>query len=177
MVMFSIFDVVKDNLLSVEEVEWVKKGLLKDFNLQMCESVWVGCLISEFIVQGDWCLGFIYCDCLEQVIFEQVVEVVVKYLVLSNCIVGCFIFIEKLECVEIFDVLDISVMVDGYEGCEMVFEGEVFEVFYDNIDSCIKIGEVDKILEYVFLLKEICVDVVCVCIFLCFGFFGILDNC
>ena len=176
MAMLSTLDAVKDNPPSAEEVERAKKGLLKDFNLQMRESARVGRLISEFIAQGDWRLGFIYRDRLEQVTPEQVAEVAAKYLVPSNRTVGRFIPTEKPERAEIPDVPDISAMVDGYECREMASEGEAFEASYDNIDSRTKTGEVDKTLEYAFLSKETRADAVRARISLRFGSPGTLDN-
>ncbi|WP_367389338.1 M16 family metallopeptidase [Lewinella sp. LCG006] len=160
MAMLTTLDAVKDNPPSAEEVERAKNKLLKDFNLRMRESARVGTLISEYIAQGDWRLGFIYRDRLEQVSAEQVAEVSAKYLLPSNRTVGRFIPTEKPERAEIPDVPNISAMVDGYEGREMASEGEVFEATYENIDARTKTGEFKNSLEYAFLSKETRADAV-----------------
>lgn len=169
MAMLSTLDAVKDNPPTAEEVERAKKSLLKDFNLQMRESARVGTLISEFIAQGDWRLGFIYRDRLEQVTPEQVATVAGKYLLPSNRTVGRFIPTDKPERAEIPDVPDISAMTDGYAGREMASEGEAFEASYDNIDNRTKTAELDKTVEYAFLSKETRADAVRARISLRFG--------
>ena len=167
--MLSTLDAVKDNPPTAEEVERAKKSLLKTFNLQMRESSRVGTLISEFIAQGDWRLGFIYRDRLEQVTPEQVAAAASKYFVPSNRTVGRFIPTAEPERAEIPDVPDIAAMVDGYEGREMASEGEAFEATYDNIDSRTRTGEFDKTAEYAFLSKETRADAVRARISLRFG--------
>ncbi len=169
MAMLSTLDAVKDNPPTAEEVERAKKSLLKDFNLQMRESARVGTLISEFIAQGDWRLGFIYRDRLEQVDVDQVAAVAGKYLLPSNRTVGRFIPTDEPQRAEIPDVPDISAMTDGYEGREMASEGEAFEASYDNIDSRTKTAELDKTVEYAFLAKETRADAVRARISLRFG--------
>ena len=169
MAMLSTLDAVKDNPPTAEEVERAKKSLLKDFNLQMRESARVGTLISEFIAQGDWRLGFIYRDRLEQVDAEQVAAVAGKYFLPSNRTVGRFVPTDDPQRAEIPDVPDISAMTDGYEGREMASEGEAFEASYDNIDSRTKTAELDKTVEYAFLAKETRADAVRARISLRFG--------
>ncbi|MEL6659321.1 MAG: pitrilysin family protein [Bacteroidota bacterium] len=169
MAMLTTLDGVKDNPPTAEEVERAKKSLLKDFNLQMRESARVGRLISEFIAQGDWRLGFIYRDRLEQVSPEQVAAAAGKYIVSSNRTVGRFIPTDEPERAEIPDVPNIAALVDGYEGREMASEGEAFEASYDNIDSRTKTGEFDKTAEYAFLAKETRADAVRARISLRFG--------
>lgn len=169
MAMLSTLDAVADNPPTAEEVERAKKGLLKDFNLAMRESSRVGTLISEFIAQGDWRLGFIYRDRLEQVDVDQVAAVAGKYFLPSNRTVGRFVPTEDPQRAEIPDVPNIAAMTEGYTGREMASEGEAFEASYDNIDSRTKTGEMEKTAEYAFLSKETRADAVRARISLRFG--------
>ncbi len=176
MAMLSTLDAVKDNPPSAEEVERAKNKLLKDFNLRMRESARVGTLISEYIAQGDWRLGFIYRDRLEQVDADQVASAATKYLLPSNRTVGRFIPTEKPERADIPDVPNIGAMVDGYKGREMASEGEVFEATYENIDARTQTGEFKSSLEYAFLSKETRADAVQARLSLRYGSSATLKN-
>jgi len=167
--MLSTLDAVKDNPPTAEEVERAKNRLLKDFNLQSRESDRVGRLISEFIAQGDWRLGFIYRDRLEQVTSEQVAAVAKRYFLPSNRTVGRFLPTESPERADIPDVPNISAMVDGYAGRELVAEGEAFDPSYDNIDLRTKQEKFKGGMEYAFLAKESRADAVVARLSLRFG--------
>jgi len=176
MAMLSTLDAVKDNPPSAEEVERAKNKLMKDFNLRMRESARVGTLISEYIAQGDWRLGFIYRDRLEQVDADQVASAAAKYLLPSNRTVGRFIPTENPERADIPDVPNISAMVEGYVGRELASEGEVFEATYENIDARTQTGEFKNSLEYAFLSKETRADAVQARLSLRYGSAATLKN-
>ena len=131
-----------------------KNRLMKDFNLFFRNSDRVGLVISEFIAGGDWRLGFIYRDRLEQVTPEQVQAVAQRYFKPSNRTVGRFIPTEAPDRAEIPDVPNIEAMVDGYVGKEAIAEGEAFDPSFENIDSRTNRAEFENSLEYAFLPKE-----------------------
>ncbi|MEZ4985118.1 MAG: pitrilysin family protein [Saprospiraceae bacterium] len=177
MAMLTTLDGIKDTPPTAEEVDRAKKRLLKDFDLQMRESDRVGRLISEYIAQGDWRLGYIFRDRLEQVTPEQVAAAAAKYFIPSNRTVGRFLPTENPVRAEIPDVTDIASLVEGYKGRETASEGEAFDPSYENIDNRTQTGELATgTLEYALLSKETRADAVQARISLRFGDLSSLKN-
>ena len=152
--MKSTIDALRDTPPTAEEVERAKNRLLKQFNLLYRNSDRVGQYISEFIAGGDWRLGFIYRDRLEQVTPEMVQDVAQRYFKPSNRTVGRFLPTEDPDRAEIPDVPNIAAMVEGYTGKEAIAEGEAFDPSYENIDNRNEQDEFENTLEYAFLNKE-----------------------
>ncbi len=152
--MMSTIDGLKENLPTAEEVERAKKRLLKNFNLFFRNSDRVGLAMSGYIAQGDWRLGFLYRDRLEQVTPEQVQAVAKRYFKPSNRTVGRFLPTDEPDRVEVPDVPDIEAMVKDYKGKEAIAEGEAFDPSYENIENRTTRGELEQTLEYALLPKE-----------------------
>ncbi|MEO0732736.1 MAG: insulinase family protein, partial [Bacteroidota bacterium] len=144
-----------ENPPTEEEVKRSKDGILKNFELNQRNANRVGLTLSEYIAQGDWRLGFIFRDRVEQVTPEDVLRVAKKYFKSSNRTVGRFFPTEALDRAEIPEVRDLTILTDGYEGREAIAEGEAFDPSYDNIDGRTLTGTVGKTeLEYSLLQKE-----------------------
>jgi zinc protease len=146
---------LQENPPTAEEVKRAKDGQLKNFELAQRNANRVGLNMSAYIAQGDWRLGYIYRDRIEQVTPEDVVRVANKYFMSSNRTIGRFFPTEAPERAEVPEVLDLSLLTDGYKGREAIAEGEEFDPGYDNIDSRTVTGKVGKTdLEYSLLTKE-----------------------
>ncbi|MGB3800985.1 MAG: pitrilysin family protein [Lewinella sp.] len=139
-----------------EQVKRAKDGILKNFELNQRDANRVGLLMSAYIAQGDWRLGYIYRDRVEQVTLDDVIRVADKYFKPQNRTVGRFYPVEKPERSEIPEVNDLNAITDGYEGREAIAEGEEFDPSYDNIDSRTVTGTLgeNENIEYMLLPKE-----------------------
>ncbi|PPK88513.1 zinc protease [Neolewinella xylanilytica] len=149
-------DSLAQNPPTEEQVKRAKDGILKNFELNQRDANRVGLLMSAYIAQGDWRLGYIYRDRVEQVTVADVVRVAEKYFKPENRTIGRFYPVEKPERSEIPEVNDLNAMTEGYTGREAIAEGEEFDPSYDNIDSRTvtgTLGENDNI-EYMLLPKE-----------------------
>lgn len=158
--MLGVFDNLKDNPPTKEEVERAKTKLLKDFELQFTNTNTVGLVMSEFISKGDWRLAFLYRDYLEQVSVEDVIRVANYYFKPSNRTVGMFIPEAKPDRVEIPEMEDISLLLKDFKGKEAVAQGEAFEPTPENIDNRTMRFEGKNQLEYALLQKETKGDIV-----------------
>lgn len=167
--MLATIDELRDNPPTAEEVERARKRLLKDFELAFRNSDRVGLAMSEFLAQGDWRLGFIYRDRLEQVTPEQVQAVAKRYFKPSNRTVGRFLPDAAPDRADIPEVPDIAAMVEGYKGKEAISEGEAFDPSYDNIENRTNRGALTETLEYALLPKETRGDAVTATLSLRFG--------
>ncbi|MEL7161574.1 MAG: insulinase family protein, partial [Bacteroidota bacterium] len=144
-----------ENPPTEEEVKRAKDGRLKNFELGQRSANRVGLTMSSYIAQGDWRLGFIYRDRVEQVTPEDVLRVAKKYFKPSNRTVGRFFPTESPDRAEIPEVRDLTILTNDYEGREAIAEGEEFDPSYDNIDGRTMTGTVGKTeLEYSLLPKE-----------------------
>lgn len=167
--MMATIDELRDNPPTAEEVERARKRLLKDFELAFRNSDRVGLAMSEFLAQGDWRLGFIYRDRLEQVTPEQVQAVAKRYFKPSNRTVGRFLPEAAPDRADIPNVPDIAAMVEGYKGKEAISEGEAFDPSYGNIENRTSRGALKETLEYALLPKETRGDAVTATLSLRFG--------
>lgn len=146
---------LQENPPTEEEVKRAKDGRLKNFELGQRSANRVGLTMSEYIAQGDWRLGFIYRDRIENVTPEDVLRVANKYFKPSNRTIGRFFPTEDADRAEIPEVMDLTLLTEGYEGREAIAEGEEFDPSYDNIDSRTVNGTVGKTrVEYSLLPKE-----------------------
>ncbi|WP_116107482.1 M16 family metallopeptidase [Lewinella sp. IMCC34191] len=139
-----------------EQVKRAKDGILKNFELNQRDANRVGLLMSSYIAQGDWRLGYIYRDRVEQVTVDDVIRVAEKYFKPQNRTVGRFYPVEQPDRSDIPEVNDLNAITEGYEGREAIAEGEEFDPSYENIDSRTvtgTLGENDNI-EYMLLPKE-----------------------
>ncbi|MCP9236294.1 pitrilysin family protein [Lewinella sp. JB7] len=149
-------DSLAQNPPTEEEVKRARDGILKNFEINQRDANRVGLTLSSYIAQGDWRLGFIFRDRVEQVTVDDVVRVAEKYFKPQNRTIGRFFPVEKPDRAEIPEVGDLSAMTEGYEGREAIAEGEEFDPAYDNIDQRTvsgTLGTNDNI-EYALLPKE-----------------------
>ena len=151
----STMDGLKDNPPTEEEVKRAKDGILKNFELGQRNANRVGLTMSSYIAQGDWRLGYIFRDRVEQVTPADVLRVAEKYFKPSNRTTGRFYPVDTPDRAEIPEVKDLGIVLDGYEGREAIAEGEEFDPAYDNIDSRTVNGTIGKAkLQYSLLPKE-----------------------
>ena len=139
-----------------EQVKRAKDGILKNFELNQRDANRVGLLMSGYIAQGDWRLGYIYRDRVEQVTVDDVIRVAEKYFKPQNRTVGRFYPVAQPDRSDIPEVNDLEAITEGYEGREAIAEGEEFDPSYDNIDSRTVTGTLgkDNNIEYALLKKE-----------------------
>ncbi len=133
--MFAAIDDVVKNPPTEAEVSKAKTKLLSDFDNFFRDSRRTGLLISEFIAQGDWRLGFIYRDSLKKVTPAAVANVARLYLKPSNRTVGMFIPTNMPDRSPIPVNPDVEKLVRDYKGGEALAAGEAFEATPDNIDK------------------------------------------
>ncbi len=154
--MKNTLDSLAENPPTEEQVKRAKDGILKNFELGQRDANRVGLQMSGYIAQGDWRLGYLYRDRVEQVTLADVIRVADKYFKPQNRTIGRFYPVAKPERAEIPEVNDLTSMTEGYEGREAIAEGEEFDPSYDNIDSRTvsgTLGAKDNI-EFMLLPKE-----------------------
>ena len=141
---------------TAEQVKRAKDGILKNFELNQRDANRVGLLMSSYIAQGDWRLGYIYRDRVEQVTVDDVVRVAEQYFKPQNRTVGRFYPVAEPDRADIPEVNDLSAYLDGYEGREAIAEGEEFDPSYDNIDGRTASGTLgaNDNIEFMVLPKE-----------------------
>lgn len=133
--MFAAIDDVVKNPPTEAEVSKAKTKLLSDFDNFFRDSRRTGLLISEFIAQGDWRLGFIYRDSLKNVKPADVANVARLYLKPSNRTVGMFIPTNMPDRSPIPVNPDVPKLVANYKGGAALAAGEAFDATPDNIDK------------------------------------------
>jgi hypothetical protein len=79
-----------------EEVERAKQALLKNIELNLNNSEFIGLTISNWVAQGDWRLLFFHRDRLRKVTPEDALRVATAYLKPSNRTVGLYLPVDKL---------------------------------------------------------------------------------
>ena len=126
---------IGDEGVTEEEVERVKRQILKQRELSLSDSGRIAVDLSEWAAQGDWRLFFLYRDRIEQVTAEEVQAAAQNYLQQSNRTVGIFIPTEKPERTTIPATPDLEKMVAGYKGRKAVVAGEQFDPSPANIEA------------------------------------------
>ena len=126
---------IKSAPITQEEVERVKRSLLKNIELSFNSSERIAKELSEWLAMGDWRLYFLNRDRIEKVTLEDVQRVAEAYLVRNNRTLGQFIPSETPERVTIPTVASVEEMVAGYKGRAAIAQGEIFEPSFANIDS------------------------------------------
>jgi zinc protease len=120
------------------EVKQAKAELIKQFELSFNSSERIALALSEWVGMGDWRLMFLDRDRMEAVTLEQVQQAAEEYLVNDNRTLGLFIpesDFDRADSIERYSLAEIKSMVEGYEGREMVAQGEDFDPTFDNIDA------------------------------------------
>ena len=152
--MLSVIEGLQDNPVTEDEVERVKRNIIKNIDLSFNSSERIALQLSEWLGMGDWRLMFLNRDRVEGVTLENVQAAADKYLVRNNRTLGMFIPSEQPERIEIPIDSDIAAMVKGYKGREAIAQGELFEPSFDNIDSRTEIVKFDNGTELSLLNKK-----------------------
>jgi zinc protease len=114
--MLAVIDQVVQGGVTAEEVDRARQSLLKDRELAAADSNRVAVELSEWGAQGDWRLYFLNRDRIESVTPDQVKDVAVKYLTVSNRTVGYFVPTSKPDRTPIPPVSDVAKLLEGYTG-------------------------------------------------------------
>ena len=131
----SIVESLKENPVTEDEVERIKRNALKNIELSFNNSEGIALQLSEWLGMGDWRLFFLNRDRIEAVTVEDVQRVAEKYLLRNNRTLAQFIPTEEAQRVDIPQVASVDEMVAGYTGREAIAQGELFEPTFDNIDN------------------------------------------
>ncbi len=137
-----------------EEVDRAKTKLLREYETLMRNSARVGVIMTEFIGQGDWRLGFLYRDNLKKVTAADVNRVAGSYLVNSNRTAGVFIPTNNAVRALIPPTPDVAKMLDGYKGEAVMAQGEAFDPSPANIDARTETGTMTSGTKYALLRKD-----------------------
>ncbi|PYQ93463.1 MAG: insulinase family protein, partial [Acidobacteria bacterium] len=140
-------DVAKDELLKTidelatravtnEEVERAKQTLLKNIELNLKNTDFIGLTISDWAAQGDWRLLFLHRDRLRKVVPEDVQRVAGSFLKQANRTVGLYLPVDKVpERAAIPRAPNVAELVKDYKGDPAVAAGEDFDPSPTNIES------------------------------------------
>lgn len=153
--LLSVLDAFKDEPVTEEEVNRAKANLLKKYDQINRNSAYLGTYMSEFIGAGDWRLSFIHRDRVESMTADKVNTAIQRYLINTNRTVGNFIPSKQPIRIEIEHTEGIEALVSSYKGKEGYGAGEAFDVSYDNIQSRLNSGILQKTpIEYGFIKKD-----------------------
>ncbi|MDP5029087.1 pitrilysin family protein [Paraglaciecola sp.] len=133
--LLSVVESLKTHPITQDEVDRVKRSLLKDIDLSFNSSERIALELSEWLAMGDWRLFFLHRDRIEKVSVADVQRVAEAYLVRNNRTLGQFIPSETPARVDIPQVVGIEDMVKNYQGRAAIAQGELFEPSFDNIDK------------------------------------------
>jgi zinc protease len=120
---------------TAEEVERVRRKLLKQRELQMTDANEIGIALSDWTAKGDWRLFFLHRDRLEKVTLADVARVAQKYLKISNRTSGLFLPTERTQQTPIPETPKVAELVKDYKGRTAVAAGEAFEPTPENIEA------------------------------------------
>ncbi|MBS1781539.1 MAG: insulinase family protein [Bacteroidetes bacterium] len=133
--MFASMDELKTKPITEAEVSKAKAKLMKDYETLYRNTAQVGTLLSEFIGQGDWRVGFLYRDYLKKITAADVNRVAGNYLINSNRTYGLFIPTNTPVRATIPERPNLQKVLDGYKGEAALASGEAFDPTPDNIDK------------------------------------------
>lgn len=151
----SLLDGLKDDPITEEEVNRAKANLLKQYDQISRNSSYLGTYMSEFIGAGDWRLSFIHRDRVESMTADKVNTAIQRYLINTNRTVGNFMPSKLPIRIEIEHTEGVEALVSSYKGKEGYGAGEAFDVSYDNIQSRLNSGILQKTpIEYGFIKKD-----------------------
>ena len=140
-------DTAKDELLKTidelttkpitkEEVERAQQALLKNIELNLKNTEFIGLTISDWAAQGDWRLLFLHRDRLRKVTPNDVQRVAAAFLKQSNRTVGLYLPADNVpERAEIPRAPNVGELVKDYKGDVPIAVGEEFDPSPANIES------------------------------------------
>ena len=153
--LLNTLDGLSTNPVTEAEVNRAKANLLKQMDQVFRNSAYLGTYMSEFIGAGDWRLAFIFRDRIENMTADKVNAAIQRYLINTNRTVGNFVPSKKPMRVEIEHTENVEQLVADYKGKEALSAGEAFDVSYDNIQSKLETGTLEKSdIEYGFIKKD-----------------------
>ena len=120
---------------TLEEVNRAKAALLRNIELTLANSEFVGFDLTEWASRGDWRLMFLNRDRIEAVTPADVDRVAAAYLKPANRTVGVFIPTPLPDRATIARAPDVQKLVTGYKGREAMSVGEAFDASPANIDA------------------------------------------
>jgi zinc protease len=120
---------------TAEEVERAKTLRLKNTELLLNNSEFVGLTLTEWAAMGDWRLFFLNRDRIAKVTPADVQRVAAAYLKSSNRTVATFIPTAQPDRAEIPATPNVAAMVADYKGSAIVQAGEAFDASPRNIDA------------------------------------------
>ena len=128
-------EAVRTSPITEEEVGRAKTALLKNIELTLNNSEYVGYELTEWAAMGDWRLFFIHRDRISQVTPADVQRVASAYLKPSNRTVAAFLPTASPDRAEIPATPNVNTIVAGYTGSQVVQAGEAFDATPGNIES------------------------------------------
>lgn len=128
-------DAAATSTFTREEVDRAKASLLKNIELTLNNSEYVGYELTEWAAMGDWRLFFVNRDRIAKVTPADVQRVAAAYLKPSNRTVAMFIPTAKPDRAEIPATPNVQAIVAEYKGHEVVQAGEAFDASVKNIES------------------------------------------
>lgn len=138
-----------------EEVERARAVLLKNLELNLKNTEFVGLTISNWAAQGDWRLLFLHRDRLRKVTPADVARVAAAYLKPSNRTVGLYLPVDKLpERAEIPASPNIVEILKDYKGDAETVMGEVFDASPGNIESRVRRSDLANGMKLALLSKK-----------------------
>ena len=152
--MLSVLENISVLGITDEEVERVKRNILKNIELSFNSSERFALNLSEWLGMGDWRLFFMHRDRIEKVTTADVQRVAEAYLQTNNRTSGRFIPTEKPAGIAIPMVTNITEMLDGYVGKAAIAQGEHFEPSFDNIDKRTETFQLDNGVDISLLPKK-----------------------
>jgi zinc protease len=159
-------DAAKDELLKTldelsgkpvtqEETERAKQTLLKNIELNLKNTDFVGLTISNWAAQGDWRLLFLHRDRLRRVAPADVQRVAAAYLKPSNRTLGLYLPADKVpERAEIPKAPNLAALVKDYKGDAPLTVGEEFDPSPANIEARLRRSELPNGMKLALLPKR-----------------------
>jgi len=151
----NLLDDLPNNPVTEDELNRAKSNILKQIDQISRNSAYMGTYMSEFIGAGDWRLGYILRDRIENMTVEKVNAAIQRYLINTNRTVGKFVPSKTPMRVEIEHTAGLEDLVTNYKGKEGFGAGEAFDVSYDNIQNRLSSGMLQSNpIEYGFIEKD-----------------------
>ncbi|HVG63196.1 MAG TPA: pitrilysin family protein [Hyalangium sp.] len=139
---------------TAEDVARAKTSLLKQLELLLNSSERAAIVLSEWGAIGDWRLMFLHRDRIEAVKPEDVTRVASTYLKTSNRTLGEFIPTAKPDRSEMPPRVDLTAMLQGYQGRAAVAQGEAFDPSPANIETRVQRSQLPGGLKLALLPKK-----------------------
>jgi zinc protease len=137
-ILLDIMEKAGDEAFTEEEVERVKRKLLKDRELQMNDVNRIGITLSEWASKGDWRLFFLHRDRLEKVKPADVNRVAKAYLKRTNRTAGVYFPTTETQRTPVPQPPDVVALLKGYQGRKAISAGESFDPTPENVEARVK---------------------------------------